>query len=263
MKQYTILILFLMSCDFINADDDFFLSFDEVSTSMSAPVKKIEDKAPVKKNNKAQINKDLKKQLDEANKLLESYRYVTHNQIKEPIIYSEQTVNEADIIGGENLLTIRATNYPTKTVISNLKGTNLPSDSKIVCDVYSKYKRACGHCSRLIVDGVGYDIDASLNNRDGSSCVIGELSDDGETYLAGVFISEMAKGAAAISQSSIPTIGGNVIEASAKNKILQGLINTSDESTDYLREQLKTKEPIVLVKQRTNITIYFNKGVSL
>jgi len=256
-----LVIIFLLNSLFVFSDE-YVLTFDEITTSMSGP-KRTSDKGIKKKKSRSNNNSALKKELKEANELLESYRYMAKNQLRDPIIMMENVVEEADIIGGSNSLTIRATSVPTPTVVTNLKGTDLPSDAKIVCNIYTKYKRVCGRCNRLIINGEGHDIDASLYNRDGSNCAIGELSDDGESYLVGIGITEMVKGAAALSQSSIPTVGGNIIEASAKNKILQGLINTSDEATDLMKDQFETKEPIVLIKRNSNLAIYFNKGVKL
>ena len=240
------------------------LTFDQIKLEMSG-VKKTETKK-VKKEKTPKDNsnnKRLKKELEEANKKLDAYRYVNQLRSNKPFIMKELIVGDGDIIGGQTLLATRATATTSQLVVSNLVGTNLPKDAKIECTVITKYKRVCGPCTRLIIDGKATEIQAVLRNKDGSECAIGEISDDGQLYAAGTLLAEFSRGVLAVSQTALPTLGGNLVEASTKNKIKQGLINVGGEVSDQLSENLKTQEPVVFINKNERVTVYFVKGVEL
>ena len=118
-------------------------------------------------------------------------------------------------------------------------------------------------CDRLIIDGVGRDIKASLKHIDGSDCLLGELIDDKEKYIAGVAIYEMAKTALSLGQSSTVINGINVAENSVRNHVLKGVVNTGNEASEMMKEEFNTKEPIVMVSKGTKVIIQFNQGISL
>jgi len=206
---------------------------------------------------------DLVKELSTVNKKLEAYREYARIRRKRPIMMKASLIAEADYIGAETTLAIMATSTIKTTVLSNLKGVDLPDDAKIICKVYAKYKRICGECTRIIINGVGHDIEAELNNKDGSSCVIGEISDDKEKYMTGILISEMAQGALAISQSSTPTIIGNIVQNTARNKINQGLQNTGRVATDLMKDEFKTSEAIITLAPNSPVVLLFKKGFEL
>lgn len=253
MKKLS-LFIFLFSLIQISASE-FVLTFDEIKSSKFKKVKK-------KKIRKTR-HKNYKKELDLANKKLEAYRYVTKMQLRSPIVMSSLLINEADQLGATTIQKIMATNSPSQVILSKLIGVSLPKNSKVVCQVIAKFKRICGECTRIIVDGKGHDIMATLYNKDGSQCVIGKVSDDKEKYLSGILISEMAQGALALSQSSIPTVGGNLISNTGSNKVSQGLINTGGELTSIMKEEYKTTEPIVTLDKGSRVIVQFKKEFSL
>ena len=242
------------------------LTFDSINTQM-AGTEKVKAKPKTNSpNNGKEYRKDIKvlrDELKETRKKLDSYRYVTGLQMSKPFIMKEEIVGPAEIIGATTQLSIRATPQPSTVLLTDLKGSDLPADAKIECEVVGKYKRICGQCSRLILDGKSHQIRAELRNRDGSNCAIGELSDDGETYMVGVAFSELAQGALAISQTSIPTVGGNLIENSASNKLRQGAINLAGEGTEIFKERMRTQEPIVFLERGSQVAVYFIEGVNL
>lgn len=238
------------------------LTFEEIE-KMTATKKEKKSKVLRKIKVQTESKSELKKQLKEAQKLLDAHRYVAKMQLKRPLILKETLIKEAQMIGAKTLQAIMASNTKSSVILSNLKGIDIPNDSKLVCDVYAKYKRICGSCNRIIINGEGHNIEATLNNRDGSNCVIGKLSDDREKYLTGVAFSQMAQGALAISQSSIPSIGGSIIENTARNKISQGIINTADEATELMKEEYQTSESIVTLPPNSEVIVLFKKGFSL
>jgi hypothetical protein len=220
-------------------------------------------KTSEKSNTSSTKGKSYKKELELANKKLESYRYITKMQLKKPIIFKDVLVYESEFIGAKSLLAIRATNSPQLATFSSIEAKDITPENRILCNVMVKHKRVCGTCSRIIIDGVGHSINATLNNKDGSPCVVGEVSDDGETYLTGIAVSELAQGALSLSQSSIPTQFGNIVAPTSKNKIAQGLINVGEEASNLFKEEYQTRESIVTIAPHTPVVIQFNKEFSL
>lgn len=235
------------------------LTFDEIRNANSSSPRAVK-KHVVKKSKKS---KNLEKELKETKEKLESYRYMAKMRVKTPLILSEIVIGEGESVGAKTVLGIMATNASTTITLNEIRGVDLPRDAKIRCQVISKYRRICGTCNRLIINGVGKDIKAELKNRDGTNCVIGSVSEDEEKYLTGMAVTELAKGALAISQSSIPTVGGNLIKSSAKTKLAQGGINLADTATDIFKEKYQTKEPIVTAPKGTEVIVQFNERVEL
>ena len=238
------------------------LTFDEVRTQLSG-VKKEKKKKKTGLIDSVLENGKLRKELRETKKRLDAYRYITKLRRNGPFIMKSLVIEEASMIGAQTQGAIRATGQVSRVILSNLKGVDLPADSKISCEVRAKYKRICGSCTRLIIDGKGQDIDATLHNKDGSNCAVGELYDQDEKYLVGALISAGAKGALAVSQSSIPTVGGNLIENSVSNKYKQAAIGVADEATDMFRERANTEEATVFLERNQRVVVFFNKGVEL
>ena len=248
-----IALILILSITILSAEE--ILTFEEI-------------KEASKKNSSSFIGdfsekRRLKKKLNETEKMLESYRYIEAQRIETPLIIDSNLIEEASYIGASTSLRILSTSERRAVVLSKLVGSSLPKDSKIVCEVFTKFRRICGECRRVIINGQGYDIDASLYNKDGSSCVIGKISDEKEKYLVGMTISEMASGALTLSQSTLPTPSGNIIQNTAGNQIKQGLINVGGEATEMFKEEYRTSEPIVTLPKDSRVLIYFKKEFKL
>ena len=264
-----ILIFFILSVG-VRAE---ILSFEEISRELSMKSKgspagskrRSDETSNNKEGLMSQVlkTKKLKKELEQAKKKLDSYRYITKLQLSGPFIMKDSLINEADIIGARNELAIYATTTPRRVILTELMGSDIPKDAKIVCQVYTKYKRICGKCERLIINGKGHPIKAELYNRDGSACAIGEVSDDGEDYLIGVGISELAQGALSVAQSSTPTAYGNGIQNNTKNQLSEGLQNIGSEASDLFKEGYKSREPVVTLKKGSQVAVLFNEEVIL
>lgn len=232
------------------------LTFDEIELS-NKPKNKVHK---VKKKKNINQDKNLKKELAQTKKLLDSYRYISKMQLKNPIFLNYLEINEGEFVRASSLFSIFATKTPSKATFNNIEGANLPSNSKIICTVATKYKRICGKCNRLIIDGQGYDIDADIRNP---HCITGELISKKDEHLKGMLISELSKGALAISQDSRPTLSGNVLKSNPKNMLTQGLINTANEATSLLKDEYQNAETIVKLKRKSKVIIHFNKRVSI
>lgn len=255
------LLFLIISTDAFGAKT---LTFDEIKLIQSAITKeKVVTSKKTKKVNKGKSKKAIQKELNETKEKLESYRYMAKMQLKKPFIMSEVFIGEGEYLGAKTSLTIMATNTASVITLDSIVGVDLPEGVKVLCQVIAKYKRVCGVCTRLIIDGRGIDILADLKNKDGSNCALGDMTDGKEKYLTGIMATELAQGALAISQSSIPTSQGNIIRNSADNKIKQGLINTAQTTVDLLKEEYKTHEPIVMIKRGEKVVLQFRKAVRL
>lgn len=256
--------LFLMMPFTLFASDST-LTFDEIKLIQSAIKKeRTVKKRPSKRKRKAFVSNSKKdKELEKLQKELEFRRELDKELLKQPLILSSIIIGEGEFLKATASLGAMATNTQSNLILTDIVGTDLPKGSKISCQIIAKYKRVCGTCDRLIIDGEGFDIQADLLNRDGTQCAIGKIADDKELFLTGIAISEIAQGALAVSQSSIPTVGGNIVEASAKNKIAQGLINTGSAASDLMREEFTTREPIVILPQNSSVLIQFKRRVEL
>jgi len=93
--------------------------------------------------------------------------------------------------------------------------------------------------------------------------VIGELIDGKDRYISGILLSEAATGALSLAQNSIPTVGGNLVRASAKNALIQAGLNTGQAVTDLMKKEYESSESLVLLKKNSDVMISFNEGINL
>lgn len=245
------------------------LTFDEIKLIQSSIKKdrKI-SKNKVKKrtkrhSNRKSLNGKAQKELENLRKEIAFRKELDKQLLKKPIILSSLVIGEGEYLKATASLGAMATNSQSNLILSDIVGADLPKGSKISCQIVAKYKRVCGICDRLIIDGEGHDIKADLLNRDGTQCAIGNIADDKELFLTGIAVSELAQGALAISQTSIPTVGGNLIQNTARNKITQGLINTGNEATELMKDEFRTREPIVILPQNSTVLVQFKRRVEL
>ena len=245
------------------------LTFDEIKLIQSSIKKdRLITKNKAKKRTKRQpsrkvLNAKSQKELESLRKEIAFRKELDKQLLKKPIILSSVIIGEGEYLKATASLGAMATNSQSNLILSDIVGADLPEGSKISCQIVAKYKRVCGVCDRLIIDGQGHDIKADLLNRDGTQCAIGNIADDKELSLTGIAVSELAQGALAISQSSIPTVGGNLIQNTARNKITQGLINTGNEATELMKDEFRTREPIVILPQSSTVLVQFKRRVEL
>lgn len=245
------------------------LTFDEIKLIQSSIKKeRLITKNKAKKRTKRQpsrkvLNAKSQKELESLRKEITFRKELDKQLLKKPVILSSVVIGEGEYLKATASLGAMATNSQSNLILNNIVGADLPKGSKISCQIVAKYKRVCGVCDRLIIDGQGHDIKADLLNRDGTQCAIGNIADDKELFLTGIAVSELAQGALAISQTSIPTVGGNLIQNTARNKITQGLINTGNEATELMKDEFRTREPIVILPQNSTVLVQFKRRVEL
>lgn len=166
--------------------------------------------------------------------------------------------NIGDLVGGKLMFSILSTNLGAPIVIIPDKKAGLPFGAKFHCQGSTKFKRVVGECNKLIIDGEVIPLSAQILADDGTYGLRGDFYSGQEEYVAGMIISEATKGLLAVQQTTLNTELGTVTTNTAKNAILQGLVNSADQTTDLLREQMQTKEPKVFVKSNTRAVLIIN-----
>jgi hypothetical protein len=168
----------------------------------------------------------------------------------------------ASVIKGRLLNSVVSTNLESPIVIEIHPEQGLPDGTVLSCLGMTKFKRVVTGCSRLITPGASgeeYDVEISILNKDGTAGLTGEYYTGKELYVAGMIASSFARGSIELSQSRIATTGGELKVNSAKNRYLEGILNSADEASDLMKKEMQTSEPKVFVKAGKEVLIYFNQ----
>lgn len=168
----------------------------------------------------------------------------------------------ASVLRGRLLNSIVSTNLESPLVIEVHSDQGLPEGTILSCLGMTKYKRVIAGCNRLITPGAAgeeYDVETSVLNTDGTAGLTGEYYSGKELYVAGMIAASFARGSIELSQSRIATTGGEMKVNSAKNRYLEGILNSADEASDLMKKEMQTTEPKVFVKAGKEVLIYFNQ----
>jgi hypothetical protein len=168
----------------------------------------------------------------------------------------------ASVLRGRLLNSIVSTNLESPLVIEVHSDQGLPEGTILSCLGMTKYKRVIAGCSRLITPGAAgeeYDVETSVLNTDGTAGLTGEYYSGKELYVAGMIASSFARGSIELSQSRIATTGGELKLNSAKNRYLEGVLNSADEASDLMKKEMQSTEPKVFIKAGKEVLIYFNQ----
>lgn len=194
-------------------------------------------------------------------KSLEGLNKVKFSYMK--IMDDDPLFTPTQMIGGRLRFSILSTNISSPINIIPDPEAGLPEGSVFSCYGLTKYKRVMASCDSVIINGRSQQIAAKVLDVDGSLGLRGHYYSGKEEYVAGMIFSEAAKGMLAVQQTQINTALGPVTNGSAKNAMLQALMNSADESTELLREQMQSKEPKVFVKSNKRVIVYIESmGVS-
>lgn len=168
----------------------------------------------------------------------------------------------ATTLRGRLLNSIVSTNLESPLVVEIYSDQGLPEGSILSCLGLTKYKRVIAGCSRLITPGSAgeeYDVEISLLNTDGTAGITGEYYSGKELYVAGMIASSFARGSIELSQSRIATAAGELKVNSAKNRYLEGILNSADEGADLMKKEMQTTEPKVYVPAGKEVLVFFNQ----
>lgn len=166
------------------------------------------------------------------------------------------------VLKGRLLNSIVSTNLESPLVVELHPDQGLPEGTILSCQGMTKYKRVVAGCNKIITPGAAgeeYLVETSLLNTDGTAGLTGEYYSGKELYVAGMIASSFARGSIELSQSRLATPSGEMKLNSAKNRYLEGILNSADEASDLMKKEMQTTEPKVFISAGKEVLIYFNQ----
>lgn len=168
----------------------------------------------------------------------------------------------ASVLKGRLLNSVVSTNLESPMVVEVHGDQGLPEGTILSCQGMTKYKRVITGCSRLITPGEAgeeYEVQISVLNTDGTAGLTGEYYSGKELYVAGMIASSFARGSIELSQSRLATAAGELKINNARNRYLEGVLNSADETADLMKKEMQTTEPKVFIGAGKEVLIYFNQ----
>lgn len=248
---------------------------------VEASFKTLHDKTKDEKPSRTKLVKDQVKQVKKKNsapkivkeepETLESLRAIQENSIKMDellrlktnlpyIIDQSFQFQTGDVLRGTLLNSVVSTNLESPLLIRVDEGQGLPEGTKLSCVGVTKHRRVITACNLIITENNEYPVESIVLNTDGTAGLKGVYYDHQEEYVAGAIASQFAQGILEVSQSRRTTVLGSELENTAKNKLLQGLINSSNTITNTLEEEMKSKEPKVFIDAGKKVLVYFTQS---
>lgn len=199
-------------------------------------------------------------QILERNKRIQK---LLERKTKRPVIWDQrERILTGKVFRGTLLNSIYSTNLKSPVLVKAWPEQGLPPNSKFSCFAITKHKRVHTLCNKLITDSKEVAVNAQVLNMDGSAGLIGEYDDGKDDLIAGAVMSNFAQGVLSASKSTITTQIGQVEDASLRNKVLEGLIQSGETTSEILLEDMKNAEPIVKVPAGTKVLVYFQEAVN-
>ena len=173
-----------------------------------------------------------------------------------------QKIESGKVLKGILLNSVVSTNLESPLMIQVYSGYGLPDGTKFMCKGVTKNKRVLTVCDRMITPTKEVGVKVQILNPDGTSGLRGEYNDGKDSYIAGAVVSEFAKGVLSASKGTFQTPLGAINEVNDKNKILEGLSNSAQTTTDVLLDEYKNQEPKVFIEAGKEVLIFFMEGMN-
>lgn len=161
------------------------------------------------------------------------------------------------VFKGRLLNSVVSTNLDSPISVEAYPDQGLPYQTRFTCFGLTKFKRVKTICSKLETTEKEINVSAEILNLDGSAGLLGVFEDGKDEVMAGVIASNMAQGMIAGAQSKVNTSFGEVTGGGLKNELLTGAFNSAKGVSEILTEDMKTKEPIVMIDAGKEVLIYF------
>jgi hypothetical protein len=212
-----------------------------------------------KAGNELKLLQKLKEQSEKISLLLEAGA----KQSEVPLIWDgTKKIESTKVIRGILLNSVVSTNLESPLLIMALPNDSIPEGSKFRCTGVTKNKRVLTLCDRLITPTKEVEVKVQVLNLDGSAGLRGEYNDGKDSYIAGAVLSDFAKGIVTASKSKLTLPLGLVDESTERNKILEGLANSANTTTDVLLDEMKSQEPKVFIEAGKYVLLFFMEGVN-
>ncbi len=168
------------------------------------------------------------------------------------------------LLRGRLLNSIVSTNLDSPVFVEAYENQGLPYGSRFSsCVGTTKFRRVQTFCSKLVTSEKEIPVSVQILNRDGTAGLLGIYEDGKDEVMAGVIASNMAQGMIAGAQSRVNTGFGEVTGGGLKNELLAGAFNSAKGVSEILTEDMKTKEPIVMIDAGKEVLIYFMEAADV
>lgn len=164
------------------------------------------------------------------------------------------------------LNSVVSTNLETPLLVEIEPGQGVPSGTKFSCTGVTKHKRVVSACNRLIIPNAQdeYEVQVSLLNTDGSSGLKADYYYTGkEEFVAATVASSFARGVIELQTDRIATPLGQLTTNTAKNRVMNGALNSLDEVNGMMKEEMQSREPKVYIGAGKHILVYFHERFKL
>lgn len=173
---------------------------------------------------------------------------------------SEYDFKTGTVIKGILLNSVVSTNLESPMLVEVADDSKLPSKTIFSCKGVTKYKRVLTACNKLIIadkDGE-FEVEAGLLNLDGSAGLKpDEVYTGKEEYIAATIATAFSKGLIELKTDRLPTPYGELTVNTSKNRLMNGVLGSLDETSNIMKEEMQNKEPKVYVKAGRPVLIYF------
>ena len=164
------------------------------------------------------------------------------------------------------LNSVVSTNLESPMLVKVKSGQGLPEGSLLSCVGVTKHKRIQAACDRLILpdSDIEHPIQVSLLNIDGSSGIKADYFYTGkEEYIAAAIATSFARGVIELQTDRIATPLGQLTTNTSKNRLLNGVLGSTDEINNLMKTEMQTKEPKAYIKAGKEIIVYFHERLKI
>lgn len=253
-----------------------FLSKSAEAVSFLTPSQRINSKTSSTRSNKSSekanidkishLDSGTKKLDDKIKKLMEATEAnseLLRQRSARPLIYDGSSeIQTSKVFRGTLLNSIRSTNLQSPLLVRADEGEGLPFGTKFECSGVTKHKRVQTVCNRIILPGKTLPVNVTILNDDGSAGLSGKYYDGKEGFIAGTVMMAGISGLVASKQQSVDTALGNITSNSARNQTISAAMSMAQASTDLMKNEIESLEPIVYIEAGKKVLIYFQEDFS-
>ena len=207
----------------------------------------------IKKENKKNETSDYEK-LRASNEVLKK---LLLRRTSGPTIWDGgQRVLTGKVFRGRLLNSIVSTNMDSPVLVESYPDQGLPYGSRFYCVGSTKFKRVHVICNKLVTNFKEQNVSVQILNPDWTAGLLGTFDDGKDELIVGVLASNLAQGALASAQARI---GTNALS----NQLTEGAFNSAKGVSEILTDEMKTKEPIVMIDSGKDVLIFFMEAVDV
>jgi hypothetical protein len=178
----------------------------------------------------------------------------------------EVNFGTGSVLKGLLLNSVVSTNLESPMLVKVHPGQNLPEGTLLSCAGVTKYKRVMAACDRLIMpdSDIEYPIQVSLLNPDGSSGIKADYYYTGkEEYIAASIATSFARGVIELQTDRIATPLGQLTTNTSKNRLLNGVLGSTDEMNNLMKSEMQSKEPKAFIKAGKEVIVFFHERLKI